>query len=42
MKVNSSIVSAGQTKRLKNANNRYVLMVVREKDVEASYVFKGW
>jgi hypothetical protein len=33
MKVNTTLVSAGQMKRLINTNNRYVLMVVREKDV---------
>jgi hypothetical protein len=33
MKVNTTLVSAGQMKILINTNKRYVLMVVREKDV---------
>ena len=41
MKANTTLVSAGQIKRLINTNKRYMLMVVRAKDVEASDVFKG-
>jgi hypothetical protein len=41
MKVNTTLVSAGQMKRLINTNNIYVLMVVREKDVGTSDAFQG-
>jgi hypothetical protein len=41
MKVNTTLVSAGQMKRLINTNNRYVLMVVREKDVGTFDAFQG-
>ena len=41
MKANTSLVSAGQMKRLINTNKRYMLMVVRAKDAEASDAFKG-
>jgi hypothetical protein len=34
MRVNTTLVSAGQMERLINTNKRYVLMVVREKDVK--------
>jgi hypothetical protein len=40
MKVNTTLVSAGQMKRLINTNKRYVLMVVREKDVGISNTFQ--
>jgi hypothetical protein len=41
MRVNTTPVSAGKMKRLINTNKRYVLMVVREKDVGASDAFQG-
>jgi hypothetical protein len=41
MKVDSTIVSAGQMKRLINTNKRYVWMVVREKDDETFDSFQG-
>jgi hypothetical protein len=41
MKVNITLVSAGQMKRLINTNKRYVLMVLREKDVGISDAFQG-
>ena len=48
MKANTTRVSAGQMKRLINTNKRlintnkkYMLMVVRAKDAEASDAFKG-
>jgi hypothetical protein len=41
MRVNTTLVSAGQMKRLINTNKRYVLMVVREKDVGTSDSFQG-
>jgi hypothetical protein len=41
MRVNTTLVSAGQMKRLINTNKRYVLMLVREKDVGTSDVFQG-
>jgi hypothetical protein len=41
MRLNTKLVSAGQMKRLINANKRYVLMVVREKDVGTSGAFQG-
>jgi hypothetical protein len=41
MRVNTTLVSAGQNKRLINTNKRYVLMVVREKDVKTSDAFQG-
>jgi hypothetical protein len=42
MKVNATLVSVGQMKILINTNNRYILMVVREKDVGISYAFHGY
>ena len=42
MRVNITLVSAGQMKRLINTNKRYVLMVVEEKDVETSNAFQGY
>jgi hypothetical protein len=41
MRVNTTLVSAGKMKRLINTNKRYVLMVVREKDVRTSDAFQG-
>jgi hypothetical protein len=41
MRVNTTLFSAIQMKRLINTNKRYVLMVVREKDVETSDTFQG-
>jgi hypothetical protein len=41
MKVDSTIVSAGQMKRLINTNKRYVLMIVRAKDAETYDYFQG-
>jgi hypothetical protein len=41
MRVNTTLVSADQMKRLINTNKIYVLMVVREKDVRTSYAFQG-
>jgi hypothetical protein len=41
MRVNTILVNAGQMKRLINTNKRYVLMVVREKDVGTSNAFQG-
>ena len=41
MRVNTTLVSEGQMKRLINTNKRYVLMVVREKDVGTSDAFQG-
>jgi hypothetical protein len=41
MRVNTTLVIAGQMKRLINTNKRYVLMVVREKDVGTSNTFQG-
>jgi hypothetical protein len=41
MRVNTTLVSAGKMKRLINTNKRYVLMVVRKKDVETSDDFQG-
>jgi hypothetical protein len=41
MRVNTTLVSAGKMKRLINTNKRYVLMVVREKDVRKSDAFQG-
>jgi hypothetical protein len=41
MKVNTTLVSAGHMKRIINTNKRYVLMVVREKDVGISDTFQG-
>jgi hypothetical protein len=41
MRVNTTLVSAGQVKRLINTNKRYVLMVVKEKDVKTSDAFPG-
>jgi hypothetical protein len=41
MKVNATLVSARQMKRLINTNKRYVLMVVREKDAGTYDAFQG-
>jgi hypothetical protein len=41
MRVNTTLVSVGQIKRLINTNKRYVLMVVREKDVRTYDAFQG-
>jgi hypothetical protein len=41
MRVNTTLVSIGQMKRLIKTNKRYVLMVVREKDVETFEAFQG-
>jgi hypothetical protein len=41
MRVNTTLVSAGQMKRLINTNKIYVLMVVREKYSGTSYAFQG-
>jgi hypothetical protein len=41
MKVNTTLVSAGKMKRIINTNKRYVLMVVREKDVRTSDSFQA-
>jgi hypothetical protein len=41
MRVNTTLVSVGQMKRLINTNKRYVLMVVREKDIGTSDAFQG-
>ena len=41
MRVNTTLVSAEQMKRLINTNKRYVLMIVREKDVRTSDAFQG-
>jgi hypothetical protein len=41
VKVNTTLVSAGQMKRLINTNKRYVLIVVREKDGGTSNAFQG-
>jgi hypothetical protein len=41
MSVNKTLVSAGKMKRLINTNKRYVLMVVKEKDVGTSDAFQG-
>jgi hypothetical protein len=41
MRVNTTLVSAGQMKRLININKRYLLMVVREKYVVTSDAFQG-
>jgi hypothetical protein len=40
MRVNTTLVSAGQMKRLINTNKRYVLIIVREKDIETSNTFQ--
>jgi hypothetical protein len=40
MRVNTTLVSAGQLQRLININKTYVLMVVREKDVGTSDAFQ--
>jgi hypothetical protein len=42
MRVNTTLVSVGKMKRLINTNNRYVLMVVREKDFGTSDAFQGF
>jgi hypothetical protein len=41
MRVNTTLVSAGQMKRLINIKKRYVLMFVRENDVRTSNTFQG-
>jgi hypothetical protein len=41
MKVNTTLVSERQMKRLINTNKRYVLMALREKDVRTSDTFQG-
>jgi hypothetical protein len=41
MRVNTTLVSAGQMKRIINTNKIYVLMVVREKYVGTSDAFQG-
>jgi hypothetical protein len=41
MRVNTTLVSASPMKRLINTNKKYVLMVVREKDVGTSDAFQG-
>jgi hypothetical protein len=41
MRVNTTLVSAGNMKILINTNKRYVLMVVREKDVRTYDTFQG-
>jgi hypothetical protein len=41
MKVDSTIFSARQMKRLVNTNKRYVLIIVREKYGKTHYYFQG-
>jgi hypothetical protein len=41
MRVNTTLVSAGQMKRLINTSKKYVLMVIREKDVRTYNAFQG-
>jgi hypothetical protein len=41
MKVNTTLVSEGHMKRLIKTNKRYVLMVIREKDVGKFDAFQG-
>jgi hypothetical protein len=41
MRINTPLISVGQMKRLINTSKRYVLMVVREKDVRTSDSFQG-
>jgi hypothetical protein len=41
MRVNTTLVSAGQMKRLTTTNKRYVLMVIKEKYVRTSDAFQG-
>jgi hypothetical protein len=41
MRVNTTLVSAGKMKRLINTNKRYVLIVIKEKDVKTSETFQG-
>ena len=41
MKNNISLLSANQMKRLVNASKSFVLMIVKEKDVEQTESFKG-
>jgi hypothetical protein len=41
MRVNTTLLSVGKMKRLISTNKRYVLMVVREKDVRISDAFQG-
>jgi len=40
-KINVSLVSTGQMKRLVNSSEGCMLMVVREKEAEFTYVFQG-
>ena len=41
MKTNISLVSANQMKRLVNESNNFVLIIVKENDVEQTESFKG-
>jgi hypothetical protein len=41
MRVNTTLVSAGKMKKLINTNKKYVLMVIREKDVGTPDAFQG-
>ena len=41
MKTNLFLVSANQMKRLINASKKFVLMIVKAKDVEQTESFKG-
>jgi hypothetical protein len=41
MKTNLSLVSANQMQSLINASKNFVLMIVKEKDVEQTEYFKG-
>jgi hypothetical protein len=41
MRVNMTLVNAGKMKRLITTNKRYVLMVIKEKDVGTSDAFQG-
>jgi hypothetical protein len=41
LRVNTTLVSAGRMKRIIITNKRYVLMVVKEKDVRKSEPFQG-
>jgi hypothetical protein len=41
MRVNMTLVSAGKMNRLITTNKRYVLMVIKEKDVRTSHAFQG-
>ena len=42
MKTNLSLVSANQMKRLVNASKKFVLMIVKKKNVEQDESFKGF